>query len=93
MLDSTSADMDEFLKMDVFFFVTTIAVVLVTVLFAFALWKLLRILKRIEHISEEASKEADALRADLAAMRAEIRSGKGRLKSFLHFLLTTRKRK
>jgi hypothetical protein len=84
--------MDEFLKMNIFFFITTIAVVLFTFFGALVLWRLSRILKNIEHIFEQVSLESDTIRADLSDMRSDIRRGKGRLKSLFGFLRTTTKR-
>ncbi|MFA6585434.1 MAG: hypothetical protein WCS97_03250 [Candidatus Paceibacterota bacterium] len=77
--------MNEFIKMDTFFFITTVAVVLFTTLGVVVLWRFLRILKNIEHISEQASLESDNIRTDLASIRADIRHGKNWLKSLLGF--------
>lgn len=77
--------MNEFLKMDIFFFVTTGAVILGTSFAAVLFWRFARILKNIEHISAQAALESDAIRSDLALMRGDIQRGKRRLKSFLDF--------
>ena len=84
--------MSEFLKMDIFFFVTTATVVLFACLGAFVIWRFLRILKHIEHFSEQVASESDSIRGDLALVRADIRQGKGRLKSLLGFFSKTAKR-
>ncbi|MDP1689716.1 MAG: hypothetical protein Q8L52_00725 [bacterium] len=78
--------MDEFLKMDIFFFVTTIAVIVLAFFAAFVLWRLERVLKNIEHISEQVALESNTIRQDLAELRSNIRQGKGRLKSLFGFL-------
>ncbi|HUX80864.1 MAG TPA: hypothetical protein VMV38_00900, partial [Candidatus Paceibacterota bacterium] len=78
--------MNEFLKMDIFFFVTTIAVLVLAFLSAFVLWRLQRILKNVEHISEQVAHESDDIRKDISEMRSDIRRGKGRLKSLFGFL-------
>jgi len=78
--------MDEFLKMDIFFFVATVAVVVFVIFAAFVLWRLQRVLKNIEHIAEQVALESDTVRQDLAEMRSDIRQGKGRLKSLFGFL-------
>ena len=75
--------MNEFLQMDIFFFVTTLAVILFSCLGAVILWRLARILKNIEHISEQAALESDDIRLDLSSVRADIRRGKGWLRSLL----------
>lgn len=84
--------MDQFLKMDVFFFITSVAVGLLAVFGTLVSLKVLRILKNIEHISEQAAIESDNIRLDLAEVRSDIRHGKGRLKSLLSFFGKTAKR-
>ncbi len=75
--------MDGFLKMDIFFFVTTMAVVLLSVFGAVVLWRLERVLYNIERISLKVAHEADAIHDDLVELRANVRE-KGRLLSFAH---------
>lgn len=65
--------MDEFMKMDIFFVVTTIAVVVLTVLLAFVLIRTLRILKKIEEVSDMVSEEGKLIREDIDEARAEFR--------------------
>lgn len=84
--------MDDLLKMDIFFFTTTVAVVLITLLGTVVLWRIARVLKNVEHISEQVALESDAVRLDLAEMRSEIRRGKGKLKSLFGFFGKTVKR-
>jgi hypothetical protein len=64
--------MDEFLKMDIFFVVTTVAVIVLTVLVALVLVRLFRILHTVGEISTMLSEEGKELRADIHHMRAEI---------------------
>ncbi len=84
--------MEAFLKMDIFFFVTTLAVVVLAVLASITMVRLNRILKNVEHISEQVAAESDAVRLDLAEMRGDIRRGKGKIKSLLGFIDRTAKR-
>ena len=65
--------MNDFLKMDVFFVVSTIAVIVITGLLAYALVRVLRILRNVEHISETVSEEAVLVRADVAEMRQNVK--------------------
>lgn len=85
--------MNDFLKMDIFFAVTTIAVIVSTVFIAIVLWRLERILKNVEHISKQIAIESDNVRQDLVELRSNIRQGRGRLKSLLSFLDILPKRK
>jgi hypothetical protein len=84
--------MNEFLKMDIFFFVATLAVVVLAGATVFILWKVGRVLKHIEHISAQVSAETDVMRGDLTEMRNEIKKGKGRIKSLVGFFTKTAKR-
>ncbi len=83
--------MDDFLKMDIFFFVATVAVVVVSACAALVLWRLQRILRHIEHISGQISAESEAIRLDIADMRTDVRS-KGLIRSLSHFLIKAKKR-
>lgn len=78
--------MNEFLKMDIFFMVTTAAVVVVTVLLVFILIRVLRILKNIEDISELVEEEGQKIREDIARVRESVREEGVRAKHFLSFL-------
>ncbi len=65
--------MDEFLKMDIFFFVTTIAVVVfggILILIALRVWHILGHVERIMEIAEE---ETELIKDDIDDFRAEIR--------------------
>lgn len=67
-----SFSMSEFMKMDVFFFVTTLAVIVLTALISIAIWKLLKILKHVERIAEMAGEEAEHIRDDAAYVRGRV---------------------
>lgn len=77
--------MNEFLKMDIFFFVTTVVTIVLGVFSAYVLWRLGRVLENIEHISEQVARESDTIREDLAEMRSDIKRGKGRVRSLFKF--------
>jgi len=84
--------MTEFIKMDIFFFVTTLAVVFLTGIVVFILWRVARILRYVEHISKQIALESDAIRHDLAGVHSDIQKGKGRLQSVFNFFGTRMKR-
>lgn len=69
--------------MDVFFFVATVELLVLGILFAFVLWKLLRILNHVEHIAELAEKEAGNLKEDVAYVRGRLLGVMDILFSFL----------
>jgi hypothetical protein len=78
--------MDEFLKMDIFFVVTTVAVAIMTILLALVLIRVLRILKNIEDISLMVEEEGQKLREDIAEVRTRVKEEGLRAKHFLEFL-------
>jgi len=84
--------MNEFLKMDIFFFVTTVVVIVIGIFSAYILWRIGRVLKYVEHISEQASLESDVIRQDLAQLRGDFREGKGKIKSLFSFFSKIGKR-
>jgi type II secretory pathway pseudopilin PulG len=65
--------MDDFLKMDIFFGVTTVAVVVVSVLLTMVLIRLLRILKTADEVSEIIQGEAEGIRDDIREVRATVK--------------------
>ena len=78
--------MNDFYQMDVFFFVTSIAVVLIAVILAIALIYLIRILRDIKHISKKAKAGADILGDELEGLRANVKEQGFRLRHFFRFL-------
>jgi hypothetical protein len=66
--------MSEFLKMDIFFFVTTLVVIAIGVLLVAILLRIWRILGFVEKISEDVSEESALLRHDVAELRRSISS-------------------
>lgn len=81
--------MDEFIKMDIFFFIASVELVILGALVGFILWKLLRILKHVEHIAEVAGKEAENLREDAAYVRGRLL---GALDAIFSFMPRSRRR-
>lgn len=84
--------MSEFAKMDIFFVVTTVAVVIVTMLLAYALYKIIRILRNVEHVSHIVSEEGDLVRADIAEMRDKVKREGFKLSLLSRFLRKRAKR-
>lgn len=78
--------MDDFLKMDIFFVVTTVSVAILTVLLAVVLIRVLRILKNIEDISVMVEEEGQKLREDIAQVRTRVREEGLRVKHLFDFL-------
>ena len=81
---------EEILKMDIFFFVTTVCVVFLTVLIGLVTLKLLRILKHVERTAEVAGHEAENLRSDAEYLQGRLL---GALDAILSFIPRARQRK
>lgn len=65
--------MSEFLKMDVFFAVSTASVVVVAVLASVALYYVIRILRKAERLSSDIVAESSLIRADIQELRAGVK--------------------
>jgi hypothetical protein len=85
--------MDAFLKMDIFFVVTTVAVAVMTVLLTAVLIRVLRILKNIEEISLMVEEEGEKFREDLAQVRAKVKEEGLRVTHMFDFLGLAKPRK
>ncbi len=77
--------MDTFMKADIFFFVTTIAVVAVTICLVYAGYYLIRILRNVDAISEEVKNESQLVREDIGDLRQNIREEGMKVKHFVNF--------
>lgn len=65
--------MDTLIHADIFFFVTTIAVIVVGAAFTILIVYLIGVLRNVNKISREFQEEAVLLRQDLSDLRAEVR--------------------
>lgn len=82
--------MNEFLKMDIFFFIATAETLILTALIGLVIWRLLRILKHIERIAEIAGAEAAHLQGDAAYLRGRML---GALDAIFSFIPRRRKKR
>ncbi len=85
--------MNEFLKLDVFFFVTTIAVVILTLLLAVLIVYIIKISKDIKYITKKARGEADLIANDLSDLRQNVKDHGAKMKYFLSFFNNLRNKK
>lgn len=79
--------MQDFLKMDVFFVVTTAVVILAGVFGLTALFYIIRILRSFDHVMQNVSAESDDVRKDLGILREKIREEGIRWKHLADFFL------
>lgn len=85
--------MDNFVKMDVFFFVTTIAVVILTLLLAVLIIYIIKISRDVKYISYKAKNEADLISQDLSDLRQNVKNKGAKLKYFWSFFNNLRNKK
>jgi predicted Holliday junction resolvase-like endonuclease len=71
--------------MDVFFFVTTLAVIILTLLLAVLIVYIIKISKDIKYISKKAKSEADLISKDLSDLRDNVKENGAKLKYFWSF--------
>ena len=77
--------MNDFFKMDLFFVVTTLVVLLAGVLLIVALYYLIRILKSFDHLAQNVSEESDAVRGDIEVLRVRAREEGMKVKHLVDF--------
>ncbi len=77
--------MSEILKANIFFFVTTVVVVVLGVFLAFALYYVILILRNVRKISDQALVGSTALSEDLAELRQKLKAKGARLSTFFDF--------
>lgn len=78
--------MDTLIHADIFFFVTTIAVVAVTIILIVVLVYLIQILRRVRDVSEYVRQETTLFREDIQSLRADVRREGFRIESFFGFI-------
>ncbi|MBI5530253.1 MAG: hypothetical protein HY918_02010 [Candidatus Doudnabacteria bacterium] len=84
--------MSDFAKMDIFFFVTTIAVAVLTVLLAVLIIYIIKISRDIKHITNKARSEAELISQDLSDLRQNVKDHGAKLKYFASFFSNLNKR-
>ncbi len=79
--------MDTLIHADIFFFITAIAVVVLSIGCAVIIFYLIRILRRIDEISEKVRVESDEIVRDVKDFRATMRSEGIKVKTVLDMFL------
>lgn len=85
--------MTEVMKSDVFFFVTTIAVVAVSVALVVAIIYVIRILRDAKELSAKAREEGTALLDDISEVREKVKSKSFGFIEILQSFFTSKKSK
>jgi uncharacterized protein YoxC len=85
--------LDPFYKQDVFFFVTTIAIVVLTILLSVLIIYIIKITKDVSYISKKAKGQADLISEDISELRENVKEQGLKLKHFTGFFNKLRKKK
>jgi predicted PurR-regulated permease PerM len=78
--------MDKLVHADIFFFITTCAIVLLTIIFAIALVYGIFIAKNLHYIVKKIKEESDNISGDIAHARQKIREQGIKMASYVEFL-------
>ena len=78
--------MDTLVHADIFFFVTTIAVVIVALALTIALVYLAKVLSDVKEITKQIKEEAVLFREDIGGLRSDIKKEGFRVERFLIFV-------
>lgn len=81
------------MKSEIFFFITSIAVVILTILLGILITYLIRILRNVDNISEKAKDEAGLIKEDIAELRENIKTEGAKVKHFVNFFNNIKGRK
>ena len=77
--------MNSLVKSDVFFFITSIAVVVIAILLTILIVYLIKVSKDIRYISQRAKTEADNIIEDVSKLRSNIKEQGGKIKDLAGF--------
>ncbi len=84
--------MNDFIKMDVFFVITTIAVIMFIIVIAVVGYYIIKILRDVKKISQTAKTETENLAQDLEDLRANARQEGLKFKHLGKFIASIYKR-
>ena len=85
--------METIMKSEIFFFISSIAAVILTILIGIIAAYLIRILRNVDDISNKAKDEVDLIKDDVADLRQNIREEGIKVKSFVSFFNKLKGRK
>lgn len=75
-----------FIHADIFFYITTIAVVILTALLIILFYHLVRIARHLEHMAIKLREESERIIEDVSLVRESIEDQGGKALSFLKFV-------
>ena len=77
--------MSEVLQANIFFFITSVAVIIVTILVGVALFYVVSILRNVRDISDKIKRGSDVLTQDLSEFRATVKAEGVKAKNIFNF--------
>ena len=87
-----TGDMDIILQTNIFFYITSAAVLVVTGFAVVALYYLIGILRDVKDVSDKVKTGTDLVAADLAELRAQVKKGGAKARQLMDFFVQSRKR-
>lgn len=84
--------MDDYLKQDIFFFITTVSVIFLTLLLGVFLVYVIRIARTVDQILIKVREETDIISGELGELRKNIRKEGVKLKHFAKFVTNIKKK-
>ena len=85
--------MNDFLKMDIFFAVTTVVVFFAGLMLLITLYYGIQTLRSLSRIAKNVADESDNVRGDVAMLRAKVRDEGMRVQHLIDFFLGMKERK
>ena len=85
-------NMNSFIQADIFFFITSIAVVLISILLIVIFYYAIKILRDIKHISYLAREESDIISEELSNLRVNIKREGAKIKHLANFFTKVHKK-
>lgn len=85
--------MESIMKSEIFFFISSVAAVILTILIGIIAAYLIRILRNVDDISAKAKDEVGLIKEDVADLRQNIRDEGIKVKSFVSFFNKLKGRK
>ena len=85
--------METIMKSEIFFFITSIAVVIITILLGVLATYLIRILRNVDDISAKAKDEAGLIKEDIAELRENVKTEGAKVKHLVKFFNNLKGRK
>ena len=79
--------MSDMLHANIFFFITSVAVIAVALLLIIVLWYVIAILREVRAITQNVRKASDGLESDLERIRQELKSGGSKIMGLVNTLV------